>query len=241
MVSHIDKGGAHDLKETLLQPDHDEPLISGSDSLRMSSPHLRQSRSFSANKNEEFVFEVPGEAPVFVPTIEEFKNPLTYINKIRPIAEKYGICKIRPPSVSLTKFIFFLILSKLFSYSQLKKAFNISSVLIDSYFIKPLYFHFTFKNIRFESKNIIVWDNTAFRFYFHFASVFFPHISCWGVYWSCWDFNWQCFMFVVMLTVCGAMYHDFNTPLGNRETSRRRITIHKRVISFCPIFRFIFK
>ncbi len=106
MVSQIDKGGAHDLKETLLQPDHDEPLISGNDSLRMSSPHLRQSnRSFSANKNEEFVFEVPGEAPVFVPTIEEFKNPLTYINKIRPIAEKYGICKIRPPSVS--RLIFF--------------------------------------------------------------------------------------------------------------------------------------
>lgn len=101
----MDKGGAHDLKETLLQPDHDEPLISGNDSLRMSSPHLRQSnRSFSANKNEEFVFEVPGEAPVFVPTIEEFKNPLTYINKIRPIAEKYGICKIRPPSVSFNFF-----------------------------------------------------------------------------------------------------------------------------------------
>lgn len=106
MVSHLDKGGAQDLKETLLQSDHDEPLISGNDSLRMSSPHLRQcNRSFSANKNEEFVFEVPGEAPVFIPTIEEFKNPLTYINKIRPIAEKYGICKIRPPSVS---FIFFL-------------------------------------------------------------------------------------------------------------------------------------
>lgn len=104
MVSQIDKGGAHDLKETLLQPDHDEPLIGGNDSLRMSSPHLRQSnRSFSANKNEEFVFEVPTEAPVFVPTPEEFKNPLTYINKIRPIAEKYGICKIRPPSVSFLK------------------------------------------------------------------------------------------------------------------------------------------
>lgn len=59
-----------------------------------------QPSSFSVNKNEEFSFEVPAEAPVFVPTVEEFKNPLTYINKIRPIAEKYGICKIRPPSVS---------------------------------------------------------------------------------------------------------------------------------------------
>lgn len=56
--------------------------------------------SFSINKNEEFEFEVPAEAPVFVPTEQEFKNPLTYISKIRPIAEKYGICKIRPPAVS---------------------------------------------------------------------------------------------------------------------------------------------
>lgn len=56
--------------------------------------------SFSINKNEEFEFEVPEEAPVFVPTEQEFKNPLTYISKIRPIAEKYGICKIRPPAVS---------------------------------------------------------------------------------------------------------------------------------------------
>lgn len=55
--------------------------------------------SFSINKNEEFEFEVPEEAPVFVPTEQEFKNPLTYISKIRPIAEKYGICKIRPPAV----------------------------------------------------------------------------------------------------------------------------------------------
>ncbi|KAF2078179.1 hypothetical protein CYY_000469 [Polysphondylium violaceum] len=37
------------------------------------------------------------EAPVFYPTVEEFKSPLKYIESIRPIAEKYGICKIIPP------------------------------------------------------------------------------------------------------------------------------------------------
>uniref|UniRef100_S4RQQ0 [histone H3]-trimethyl-L-lysine(4) demethylase n=1 Tax=Petromyzon marinus TaxID=7757 RepID=S4RQQ0_PETMA len=44
---------------------------------------------------EEFV--PPPECPVFQPTWEEFGDPLAYIAKIRPIGEKTGICKIRPP------------------------------------------------------------------------------------------------------------------------------------------------
>lgn len=60
--------------------------------------------NFSWNKNEEFNFQVPAEAPVFTPNIDEFRNPLLYISKIRPIAEKYGICKIKPPPVSTTEF-----------------------------------------------------------------------------------------------------------------------------------------
>lgn len=48
-------------------------------------------------KNGEFVFRVPPEAPVFEPTVEEFLDPLAYINKIRPVAEKTGICKVKPP------------------------------------------------------------------------------------------------------------------------------------------------
>ncbi|XP_067880255.1 lysine-specific demethylase 5C isoform X2 [Heterodontus francisci] len=44
---------------------------------------------------EEFV--APPECPVFEPSWEEFADPLGYIAKIRPIAEKSGICKIRPP------------------------------------------------------------------------------------------------------------------------------------------------
>lgn len=61
-------------------------------------PHI------SLDKYDEFQFKVPPEAPVFEPSEEDFKNPLIYINKIRPIAEKYGICKIRPPAVSRRKF-----------------------------------------------------------------------------------------------------------------------------------------
>uniref|UniRef100_A0A7N8Y1K1 [histone H3]-trimethyl-L-lysine(4) demethylase n=1 Tax=Mastacembelus armatus TaxID=205130 RepID=A0A7N8Y1K1_9TELE len=46
-------------------------------------------------ESEEFV--PPPECPVFEPSWEEFQDPLGYIAKIRPIAEKSGICKIRPP------------------------------------------------------------------------------------------------------------------------------------------------
>lgn len=49
-------------------------------------------------KTAEFTFTPPPEAPVFEPTLEEFSDPLGYIAKIRPVAEKTGICKIKPPS-----------------------------------------------------------------------------------------------------------------------------------------------
>ncbi|XP_017041263.1 lysine-specific demethylase lid [Drosophila ficusphila] len=59
-------------------------------------PH--SSNKFDQGKNEEFHFDTPPECPVFRPTIEEFKNPLAYISKIRSIAEKCGIAKILPPA-----------------------------------------------------------------------------------------------------------------------------------------------
>uniref|UniRef100_A0A4W4DYY6 [histone H3]-trimethyl-L-lysine(4) demethylase n=1 Tax=Electrophorus electricus TaxID=8005 RepID=A0A4W4DYY6_ELEEL len=43
------------------------------------------------------MFKPPPECPVFEPSWEEFADPFAFINKIRPIAEKTGICKIRPP------------------------------------------------------------------------------------------------------------------------------------------------
>jgi hypothetical protein len=41
--------------------------------------------------------EVPF-APVFYPTVQDFEgNPLNYVEKIRCVAEKYGIARIVPP------------------------------------------------------------------------------------------------------------------------------------------------
>ncbi|KAJ3586406.1 hypothetical protein NHX12_012804, partial [Muraenolepis orangiensis] len=42
-------------------------------------------------------FKPPPECPVFEPSWEEFRDPFAFINKIRPHAEKTGICKVRPP------------------------------------------------------------------------------------------------------------------------------------------------
>ena len=46
---------------------------------------------------QDFDFVPPPETAVFSPTAEEFKDALAYVEKIRPIAEQYGICKIKPP------------------------------------------------------------------------------------------------------------------------------------------------
>jgi len=50
-------------------------------------------------------FVPPPEAPVFEPTWDEFKDPVAYIEKIRDVVDKTGICKIRPPPVSVKYFV----------------------------------------------------------------------------------------------------------------------------------------
>lgn len=64
-------------------------------------------RLSSLNRCEsmDFKFVPPAEAPVFRPNDEDFmKGPLEYIRKIRPFAEKHGICRIIPPPVSVPFF-----------------------------------------------------------------------------------------------------------------------------------------
>ena len=47
----------------------------------------------------EYDFVAPPECPCFTPTVEEFQDALSYLEKIKPIAEQHGIIKIRSPRV----------------------------------------------------------------------------------------------------------------------------------------------
>lgn len=44
-------------------------------------------------------FNSTPDAPVFYPTCDEFADPMEYVEKIRPIASRAGLCKIIPPKV----------------------------------------------------------------------------------------------------------------------------------------------
>ncbi|XP_042438838.1 lysine-specific demethylase JMJ706-like [Zingiber officinale] len=46
--------------------------------------------------NSQWIEKIP-ECPIFYPSVEEFKNPLDYLQRISPVASKYGICKIISP------------------------------------------------------------------------------------------------------------------------------------------------
>lgn len=38
------------------------------------------------------------EAPTFRPSEKDFQDPLEYIEKIKLVAERFGICKVVPPA-----------------------------------------------------------------------------------------------------------------------------------------------
>ncbi|CAJ2661587.1 unnamed protein product [Trifolium pratense] len=63
-----------------------------------SSGSLRSKKISARWDPTEACRPIMDEAPVFHPTIEEFEDTLSYIAKIRPLAEPYGICRIVPPA-----------------------------------------------------------------------------------------------------------------------------------------------
>jgi hypothetical protein len=62
---------------------------------------MLKNRKYIPEVSEAFQFKRPPECPVFTPTAEEFENPFEYIAKIREEAVATGICKIKPPKVTL--------------------------------------------------------------------------------------------------------------------------------------------
>lgn len=69
----------------------------------------------SVLKQQTFEFVVPPEAPVFCPSESEFQDPLSYIDKIRYIAEQSGICKIKPPPVIIRLWFYKFLIHNKFS------------------------------------------------------------------------------------------------------------------------------
>mmetsp|Transcript_20142 Transcript_20142/g.43750 ORF Transcript_20142/g.43750 Transcript_20142/m.43750 type:complete len:705 (+) Transcript_20142:103-2217(+) len=74
-----------------------QPFQAGSASVeeeRMLAQAIANSRK---DQGREPLTSIP-VGPTFYPTVEEFSgDPLLYLEKIRSVAEKYGICKIVPP------------------------------------------------------------------------------------------------------------------------------------------------
>mmetsp|Transcript_1069 Transcript_1069/g.1718 ORF Transcript_1069/g.1718 Transcript_1069/m.1718 type:complete len:305 (+) Transcript_1069:140-1054(+) len=58
--------------------------------------HIQQALANSRREIRRETYDAPF-APTYYPTVEQFKDPLSYIESIRDEAEKYGVVKIVPP------------------------------------------------------------------------------------------------------------------------------------------------
>nr|XP_053650637.1 uncharacterized protein LOC128701105 [Cherax quadricarinatus] len=73
--------------------------IPASQSVQSSSAQVLSDKSL-ADPNAAYICDnsLLTRAPTFFPSEEEFTDPLDYIEKIRPEAEQFGLCRIVPPS-----------------------------------------------------------------------------------------------------------------------------------------------
>lgn len=62
-------------------------------------------------------------APTFYPSVEDMEgSPLDYIDKIRPVAQRYGICKIVPPRAWKERDFFGTLNKNIYDNSWLRKS-----------------------------------------------------------------------------------------------------------------------
>ncbi|GJM86517.1 hypothetical protein PR202_ga02383 [Eleusine coracana subsp. coracana] len=79
---------------TRLCRSYDASLREGGGSMR--DPFLKRRVKKFDLSSLYWIDEIP-DCPVFSPSVEEFEDPMVYLSKIAPVAEKYGICKIVSP------------------------------------------------------------------------------------------------------------------------------------------------
>jgi len=79
------------------RPDPIQTTSSVSSPSKPVTPKKRKStESDAVRERPGFGLDLP-EPPAFRPTVKEFESPLEYLASIRPIAAKYGICRVIPP------------------------------------------------------------------------------------------------------------------------------------------------
>lgn len=66
---------------------------SGTKAPRLAEPVMTPAAFPSPDDKASFM-----EAPTFHPTEKDFQDPMEYIERIRPMAEQFGLCRIVPPS-----------------------------------------------------------------------------------------------------------------------------------------------
>lgn len=81
---------------SLSRPDFLAPIEQKSDYNNSSGKNTKNASSSSSGPGRQRAFDVE-EAPTFRPSLEEFQDPLAYIDSIRTQAEPYGIIKVVPP------------------------------------------------------------------------------------------------------------------------------------------------